>query len=79
MARLSPTLDPANRSADVEIVIDNADLRLKPGMFAKVALILRQRDDALLVLLHGARVYSSRFEEPIGALTALPRGRVRRA
>ncbi len=49
VARLSPTLDPANRSADVEIVIDNADLRLKPGMFAKVTLILRQRDDALLV------------------------------
>ncbi|ETX05100.1 MAG: hypothetical protein ETSY2_24985 [Candidatus Entotheonella gemina] len=49
VARLSPTLDPANRSADVEIVIDNADLRLKPGMFAKVDLILRQRDDALLV------------------------------
>lgn len=49
VARLSPTLDPTNRSADVEIVIDNADLRLKPGMFAKVDLILRQRDDALLV------------------------------
>ncbi len=49
VARLSPTLDPTNRSADVEIVIANADLRLKPGMFAKVDLILRQRDDALLV------------------------------
>ncbi len=49
VARLSPTIDPANRSADVDILIDNADLRLKPGMFAKVTLILRQRDNALLV------------------------------
>lgn len=49
VARLSPTIDPANRSADVDIVIDNADLRLKPGMFAKVTLILRQHDNALLV------------------------------
>ncbi len=49
VARLSPTLDPTNRSADVDIVIDNADLRLKPGMFAKVTLILRQHDDTLLV------------------------------
>ncbi len=49
ITRLSPTIDPTNRSADVDIVIDNADLRLKPGMFAKVTLILRQRDDTLLV------------------------------
>jgi len=49
VTRLSPTIDLANRSANVEIAIDNADLRLKPGMFAKMTLILRQRDDTLLV------------------------------
>ncbi len=49
VARLSPTIDLTNRSADIDIVIDNADLRLKPGMFAKVNLILRQRDNTLLV------------------------------
>ena len=48
VARLSPTLDPISRSADVEIVIDNADQLLRPGMFAKVSLIVRRSDDALL-------------------------------
>ena len=48
VARLSPTLDPISRSADVEIVIDNAAQQLRPGMFAKVSLIVRRRDDALL-------------------------------
>ena len=47
--RISPTLDLATRSADIEIVIDNADLRLKPGMFAKVTLIIQQRHEALIV------------------------------
>ena len=47
--RLSPTLDPANRSADVEIVIDNATLRLKPGMFATIFMAVAQRAQALTI------------------------------
>ncbi|GIX45945.1 MAG: secretion protein HlyD [Candidatus Tectimicrobiota bacterium] len=47
--RLSPTLDPATRSATVEIVVPNPEQRLKPGMFARVALTLAERRDALVV------------------------------
>ena len=47
--RISPTIDPSSRSGEVEILVDNADHRLKPGMFAKVTLVLRQRHQVLLV------------------------------
>ena len=47
--RVSPTVDPNSRSGEVEVVTDNADARLKPGMFAKVTLILDERHDTLLL------------------------------
>lgn len=46
---ISPTLNQASRSAKVEIAIDNADLRLKPGMFAKVKIPVEIREDAILL------------------------------
>ena len=46
---ISPVLDRASRSAKVEIVIDNAALRLKPGMFAKVRIPVEIYQDALLL------------------------------
>jgi multidrug efflux pump subunit AcrA (membrane-fusion protein) len=47
--RLSPLIDPTSRSGEVEISIANPDHRLKPGMFAKVALILEQRQDVVVI------------------------------
>ena len=46
---ISPVLDQASRSAKVEITIDNTDLRLKPGMFAKVKIPVEIREDAILL------------------------------
>ena len=46
---ISPVLDRASRSAKVEIVIDNAALRLKPGMFAKVRVPVEIHTDAILL------------------------------
>ena len=46
---ISPVLNQASRSAKVEIVIDNPDLRLKPGMFAKVKIPVEIRTDAILL------------------------------
>jgi len=40
---LSPILDPATRSAELEIVLDNEDLRFRPGMYARVRLVLGTR------------------------------------
>lgn len=47
--RLGPTIDPSSRSGEVEIGLANPDYRLKPGMFAKVTLILAEREDVVIV------------------------------
>jgi RND family efflux transporter MFP subunit len=49
IARVSPVLDPATRTAPVEVEIVNSDNRLKPGMYAKVLLTIEERTDTTLV------------------------------
>jgi len=49
VGRLAPVLDPATRTAQMEIEIANPKFRLKPGMYARVALMVEQRDTALVV------------------------------
>jgi HlyD family secretion protein len=49
IARVSPVLDPATRTAPIEIEIPNADYRLKPGMYARVGITLDTLKDALVV------------------------------
>lgn len=62
--RLSPIIDAASRNGEAEISMANPEYRLKPGMFAKVALLLEQRQevvviprDALHVSQKGAAVF----------------------
>jgi multidrug efflux pump subunit AcrA (membrane-fusion protein) len=47
--RLSPIIDVASRNGEAEISIANPDHRLKPGMFAKVALLLEQRQGVVVI------------------------------
>ena len=42
-------LDPDTRTVRVRVAIDNRDGLFKPGMFARVSLVLAQRENALLV------------------------------
>jgi membrane fusion protein, multidrug efflux system len=49
IARVSPVLDPATRTAPIEIEIPNADYRLKPGMYARVGITTNVKKDALVV------------------------------
>jgi membrane fusion protein, multidrug efflux system len=49
IARVAPVLDPATRTAPIEIEIPNADFRLKPGMYARVGITTETRKDALVV------------------------------
>lgn len=49
IARLSPVLDPATRTAPMEIEIPNPGFRLKPGMYARVTITTDERKDALVV------------------------------
>ncbi|MBI4675985.1 MAG: efflux RND transporter periplasmic adaptor subunit [Elusimicrobia bacterium] len=47
--RVSPVVDPASRSAAIEVLAGNADGRLKSGMFAVVELVVGKRASALSV------------------------------
>jgi RND family efflux transporter MFP subunit len=49
VARVSPVLDPATRTAQIEIEIDNPQYRLKPGMYAKVHFTVEHRDNVLVI------------------------------
>jgi HlyD family secretion protein len=49
VARLAPILDPATRTAQVEIEIPNPGYRLKPGMYARVVFTVEKHDNALVV------------------------------
>jgi RND family efflux transporter MFP subunit len=46
---IAPVLDPRTRSASVEIDISDPQGKLKPGMFAQLAIQVGQRQSALLV------------------------------
>lgn len=49
VARVAPVLDPATRTADMEVEIANPAGRLKPGMYARVRMTSAQKANALVV------------------------------
>lgn len=46
---VDPQIDPEGRSLRVRARVDNARLRLRPGLFVRVRLELDRRDDALVI------------------------------
>ncbi|HYE87479.1 MAG TPA: efflux RND transporter periplasmic adaptor subunit [Vicinamibacterales bacterium] len=48
IARVAPVLDPATRTASIEIEIPNPGARLKPGMYARVTLTIEERKNTLV-------------------------------
>ena len=48
IARVAPVLDPATRTATIEIEIPNPGYRLKPGMYARITLTVEERKNALV-------------------------------
>jgi RND family efflux transporter MFP subunit len=49
IARVAPVLDPATRTAEMEIEVPNQDNRLKPGMYARISLTVEERPNALTI------------------------------
>jgi RND family efflux transporter MFP subunit len=49
IARVAPVLDPATRTAQIEVEIDNPQFRLKPGMYARVNFTVEHRANTLVV------------------------------
>jgi RND family efflux transporter MFP subunit len=48
IARVAPVLDPATRTAPIEIEIPNPGYRLKPGMYARITLTVEERKNVLV-------------------------------
>jgi len=49
IAHVAPVLDPATRTAQIEVEIDNPSFRLKPGMYAKVDFTVERKEHTLVV------------------------------
>jgi len=49
VTKISPVLDLETRTAPIEIIIPNADHRLKSGMFAQVQLIIEEHKDVPVI------------------------------
>jgi HlyD family secretion protein len=60
IARVAPVLDPATRTAPIEIEIPNGDYRLKPGMYARISITTDERKDTLVVPANAVVDYSGR-------------------
>jgi RND family efflux transporter MFP subunit len=60
IARLAPVLDPATRTAPIEVEIANPGFRLKPGMYARVTVTTDERKDALIVPSNAVVDYTGR-------------------
>ena len=49
VTKFAPALDAGSRTLQVEIDIPNTDMALKPGMFARVTLVLERHPQALVI------------------------------
>ena len=49
VAHIAPVLDPATRTAQIEVEIQNTQFRLKPGMYARVDFTVERRPNALII------------------------------
>jgi membrane fusion protein, multidrug efflux system len=52
IARISPAIDPDTRSFKGNIIIQNPDLLLRPGMYAKGDIIIEKSDSSIVVPRH---------------------------
>jgi RND family efflux transporter MFP subunit len=60
VARVVQSLDPRSRTMGVEVDIPNPDGRLKPGMFARVELVVDRRPGALVIPVEALRLSDAR-------------------
>ncbi|HAE86412.1 TPA: hypothetical protein DCG86_00135 [Candidatus Marinimicrobia bacterium] len=60
VARISPVVNEATRTSQVEILLKNPDNALTPGMFARLEIIVQSKDNVLLVNRNNVDVRTSR-------------------
>jgi multidrug efflux pump subunit AcrA (membrane-fusion protein) len=49
VAEIAPTVDPASRTMEVKVNVENPGSRLKAGMFAKVRLITEEKENIVKI------------------------------
>ncbi len=49
VAQVAPALDPTTRSFKAQVLVDNIQNLLRPGMFVKVETIIAQKDSAIVI------------------------------
>jgi multidrug efflux pump subunit AcrA (membrane-fusion protein) len=49
ISEISPTVDPASRTMETKVVVENSLSKLKAGMFAKVRIITEQKDNIVKI------------------------------
>ena len=47
--RLAPTLDPTTRALRAEVLVENPEGQLRPGMFVEVTIVAERRDEVTVV------------------------------
>ncbi|MBD3287507.1 efflux RND transporter periplasmic adaptor subunit [candidate division KSB1 bacterium] len=52
ISKIRPVLDPITRMGKIEIMVDNEDGRLKPGMFAEVTICINTLEDVIVIPKH---------------------------
>lgn len=50
--KISPVVDRESRTGEVELLVQNREQKLKPGMFARVKMIVARRDNSILIPAH---------------------------
>jgi len=60
IARISPVVNSATRTGQVEILLKNPHNLLKPGMFSRLEIIVESKDDVLIVNRNNVDVKTSR-------------------
>jgi len=73
IGRIAPILDPATRTAEMEVEVPNKDFRLKPGMYARINLLVEQRKGTLVVPKEAVVDY----ENQRGVFTTTPETKAR--
>jgi len=49
ISKINPTLNPATRTIGAEVLINNPEYKLRPGMFAKVEVVIDRHENSLLI------------------------------
>jgi multidrug efflux pump subunit AcrA (membrane-fusion protein) len=60
ISELSPVVDPASRTMEMSVNVDNSSRKLKPGMFSKVHIITERKENVVRI---PANAMQSRFGE----------------